>query len=363
MNRFLIVILSLWAGTIAAVEDVVKLDAEEIEHLGIRTISPTRIDSLPLARAPGRIVVPPQHEFLVSAPQAGLISRVDVALGTNVRAGQVLAELQSPSWVGQQRELLDAVTEFDLADRQLQRDQTLLDEGIIAKMRWQETKSRYDIAQTKLRQAEQVLTLSGMSEQRLHQLEQTRRLSESLELRSPIDGVLLERMAVAGQRVDILTPLFKVASLRELWLEIDMPQERVHEIRIGDRVTLDSPRIKARITQVSRNISPTSQSVLVRSVIEGRSQGVMPGQNVTVTIAHASTDNIVRLPISALVNHEGKQYMFVRVPAGFEARKVAVASVEARDVIVHEGLQPGECVVIQGTAALKASWLGIGEEQ
>ena len=360
MKRTLL--LAAWAVFLlpAVADDVVRLDAEQIEHLGIRTVMPARIESLPLARAPGRIVVPPQHEFLVSAPQAGLISKVNVALGSNVRKGEVLAELQSPSWVTQQRELLDAVTEFELADRQLQRDQSLLDEGIIARMRWQETKSRYDIAQTKLRQAEQVLTLSGMSEPQLHQLEKTRRLNESLELRSPIDGVLLERMAVAGQRVDILTPLFKVASLQELWLEIDMPQERVHEIRIGDRVTLDSPKIKARITQVSRNISPTSQSVLVRSVIEGKAGGVLPGQNVTVTISHASTDTIVRLPISALVNQDGKEYMFVRMPGGFEVRRIAVAGVEARDVIVHEGLRPGEEVVFQGTAALKAAWLGIG---
>ncbi len=361
MTRRLPAALLVFAVHAVAADDLVKLDAEQIEHLGIRTALPTRIDSLPLARAPGRIVVPPQHEFLVSAPQAGLISKVNVALGSNVGAGQVLAELQSPNWVGQQRELLDAVTEFELANRQLQRDQTLLDEGIIARMRWQETKSRFDIAQTKLRQAEQVLILSGMTEHQLRQLEQTRRLSETLELRSPIDGVLLERMAVAGQRVDILTPLFKVASLRELWLEIDMPQERVHEIRIGDRVSLDSPNIRARITQVSRNISPTSQSVLVRSVIEGKTQDVLPGQNVTVTISHASTDTIVRLPISALVNQDGREYMFVRVPDGFEARRVAVAGVEARDVIVHEGLRPGEEVVIQGTAALKAAWLGIGE--
>lgn len=345
----------------ALADDLIKLNAEQADHLGIRTVVPTRVSSLPLARAPGRIVVPPQHEFLVSAPQTGLVSKVNVALGTTVRAGQILAELQSPNWVGRQRDLLDAATEYELADRQLQRDQTLLDEGIIARMRWQETKSRFDIAQTKLRQAEQVLTLSGMSDEQLRQLEKSRRLSDTLELRSPVDGVLLERMAVAGQRVDILTPLFKVASLQELWLEIDMPQERVGEVRIGDQVTLDNPKIKARITQVSRNINPNSQSVLVRSVIEGKTPGVMPGQNVNVSISHASTDAIMRLPISALINHEGKQYMFVRVAGGFEARQVAVAGVEAREVIVHEGLEQGEEVVIQGTAALKAAWVGIGE--
>ncbi len=101
MNRAFQFACLLWMCSSALADDLVKVDPEKVEHLGIRTVQPTRIDSLPLARAPGRIVVPPQHEFLVSAPQSGLISKVNVALGSNVRAGQILAELRSPNWVGQ----------------------------------------------------------------------------------------------------------------------------------------------------------------------------------------------------------------------------------------------------------------------
>lgn len=356
----LVIALALISASVIA-EDVVRLSAEQIQHLAIRTIVPERVSSLPLAWAPGRIVVPPQHEFLVSAPQAGLVSKVDVALGAAVRAGQVLAEMQSPALVAQQRDLLNAVTEFQLAEKQLQRDQTLMNEGIISRLRWQETKSRFDKAQTQLRETEQVLVLSGMKPDELKQLERSRRLSDGLKLRSPVDGVVLERMAMAGQRVDILTPLFRVASLDELWLEINVPQERASEIRIGDRVTLDNPKISGRITQVSQSINPNSQSVLVRSVIEKRATGVLAGQNVNVLISHASTDYIVRLPTAALVNQEGGHYMFVRVPEGFAVRPVAVAGIEARDVVVHEGLTQGDEVVVQGVAALKAAWLGIGQ--
>lgn len=337
------------------------MSAQQAEHLAIRAVVPEHVDSLPLAWAPGRVVVPPQHEFLVSAPQAGLVSKVEVALGARVRAGQVLAELQSPELVAQQRGLLNAFTEFELARQQLQRDQTLLNEGIISRLRWQETKSRFDKAQTQLREAEQVLGLSGMKPDELKQLEATRQLGDTLKLRSPVDGLLLERMAVAGQRVDILTPLFRVANVDELWLEISVPQERAAEIRIGDRVSLENPKITGRITQVSQSISPTSQSILVRSVIEKHASGVLAGQNVNVLISHASTDYIVRLPLSALVNQNGRQYVFVRVAEGFAVRPVAVAGVEARDMVVHEGLQPGDEVVVQGVAALKAAWLGMGQ--
>jgi cobalt-zinc-cadmium efflux system membrane fusion protein len=356
-----LILLAALSLPTAAAEDMIRLSAEQISHLAIHTVVPERVSSLPLAWAPGRIVVPPQHEFLVSAPQAGLVSKVDVALGASVRTGQILAEMRSPSLVSQQRDLLNAATEFQLAQKQLLRDESLLNEGIISSLRWQETKSRFDKAQTQMREAEQVLTLSGMKTDELKQLESSRRLSDGLKVRSPVDGVVLERMAVAGQRVDILTPLFRVANLDELWLEISVPQERANEIRIGDRVSLDKPKLNGRITQVSRSINPNSQSVLVRSVIEQRADGVLAGQNVNVLISHASTDYIVRLPSSALVNQAGGQYMFVRIPEGFAVRPVAVAGIEARDVVVHEGLKRGDEVVVQGVAALKAAWLGMGQ--
>lgn len=360
MRRTLKVLLIL--GSIAAAaEDLVPLSAEQADHLGIRTAVPERVGSLPLAWAPGRVVVPPQHEFLVSAPQAGLVSKVNVSLGARVRSGEILAELQSPDLVAQQRDLLNSYTEYELAEKQIQRDQTLLSEGIISRLRWQETKSRFDKAQTQLREAEQVLALSGMKPDELKQLETTRRLSDTLKLRSPVNGLLLERMAVAGQRVDILTPLFRVANVDELWLEINVPQERASEIRIGDQVTLDNPKLSGKITQVSQSISPNSQSVLVRSIIQKRASGILAGQNVNVLISHASTDYIVRLPVSALLNQDGQQYMFVRQTGGFAVRKVAVAGVESREVVVHEGLRKGDEVVVQGVAALKAAWLGIGE--
>ena len=80
-------------------------------------------------------------------------------------------------------------------------------------------------------------------------------------------------------------------------------------------------------------------------------------------VSHASSDKLFRLPISALVYQEGKTYLFVRVTGGFSARQVAVASTEERNVVIHEGLQENEQVAVQGVAALKAAWTGIGSDE
>lgn len=365
--RFIWLMLLLASGLPAppafSLEALVKINTEQEHHLDIRTVKPEIIASVPLARAPARVTLPPQNEYLVSASQAGLVSRVNVSLGMSIAKGQVLAEMQSPNLLALQRGVLDAATSFNLARAKLNRDKTLLAEGIIAKMRFQETQSDYDRYETALTEAEQVLAAAGVSAVDIRTLRQSRKLNSQLNVRSPIDGMVLERMVTAGQRVDVLAPLFRIGKLDELWLEIDMPQERMNEMRIGDKVRIENSNSVARITQIGQSVSPGSQSALVRGVIEGKTRAIRPGQNVNVQISHASTDQLFRLPLAALVNQDGKTYVFVRVNGGFAARPVAVASTEEHHVVIHEGLALGESVAVQGVAALKASWIGIGGDE
>ncbi|CAI8814872.1 membrane fusion protein, heavy metal efflux system [Methylococcus capsulatus] len=353
-------VMSLLTAPALAADTLVKMDAQQIEHLDVRVAKPEIVNALPLAWAPARVVIPPDREFIVSAPQAGVITRIDVALGSSVAPGQVVAEMQSPDLLTLQRDLLNAATEYELAGSKLNRDQKLLDEGVISKLRWQETRSTFDKAQANLRQAEQVLDASGMSAKDIAELKRTRSISNTLLLRTPIRGVLLERLATVGQRVSMLAPLFRIGNVDQLWLEIDMPQERLSEIRLKDRVELDSPRIRATIIEVSQNVRPDSQTALVRAVIDEHDDSVRAGQNVNVQVMHASTDFICRVPLAAIISQDGRQYVFVRTSDGFAVRPVKVAAVDGRQAIIHEGLTADDRVAVQGVAALKGAWTGLG---
>lgn len=361
MNRVGLLLGLMFSAAIAADQQRVELDAQQIEHLDIRTALPVEVGALPLLRAPGRVSLPPAREFIVSARQAGVISHVAVPLGVKVSKGQILAAIQSTALLDLQRSLLDAASAYQVAAAKLNRDETLLREGVISRMRWQETRSDFDRAEASLRTLEQTLLASGMSEAEIARLRSTRQVDPLLSVYAPTEGIILERMAVVGQRVDTLAPLFRIGKLGELWLEVDMPQERLHEVRIGDRVTVESPPAVARIIEVGQSVDPRSQSALVRAVVEKGATGLRPGMNVNVQLMHRSTDRIFKVPVSAVFGHEGKQYVFVPVAGGFEARAVAVAGQETYHVVIHEGLRPGERVVVQGVAALKAAWVGMDE--
>ena len=358
--------LGLWlagCGIALANENTLRLSEEQIIHLGIRTALPQSVDAIPLAQAPGRVTLPPAMEFAVGAFQAGVITRVNVPLGVKVRKGQALAEINSVTLLDIERALVDSTSAFGVAEARLKRDETLLREGVISKMRWQETRSDFDRARAALQAAEQTLLASGVTETEIRRLKTTHQLSGIYRVASPIDGVVLERMAVVGQRVDVLAPLFHIGRLDELWLEVSMPQERMKEIRIGDPITVENPRTMARVIEVGQSVDPQSQTSLVRALVEQGADQLRPGMQVNVQMMHNSTDHGFRVPVAAVFNHEGHDYLFVKQVGGFEVREVSVAGQEPYGVVLHEGLRGGETIVVQGIAGLKAVWLGMSEDQ
>ncbi|MGI9212871.1 MAG: efflux RND transporter periplasmic adaptor subunit [Methylococcaceae bacterium] len=367
MNRGFIVLSLLigflMCGMATAAERLLTLTDEQADHLGIRLTAPDPVSRLPLGRAPAQVVLPPENEYQVSAPQSGVIEQVTVALGASVQKGQVMARIQSPTLLELQKNLLDAASEFDIIKARLERDATLLAEGVIARIRWLETQSQYQKAEAGLNTARQTLAISGLDNLEIKKLERDHQLSSLTEVRAPVSGIVLERSAVTGQRVEWLTPLFRVGQLHTLWLEVRVPQERLGEMVPGDHIHLDKPQAEARIIEISRNVDTNSQTALVRAVVEQGNTELRPGMNVTVQLMHNSRDVIFQLPVAVVFVHESKSYVFVKTPAGYEARPVEVAGEEEHRVVVHGGLNTGEQVVIQGVAGLKAAWLGAGDHE
>ena len=362
LNGWMLLTLALPMASMAGTH-LIPLSEEQTSHLGVRTAAPEPVSGIPLAQAPGRVVLPPAQEFAVTSFQSGLITRVNVPLGAKVKKGQVLAEIDSVALVDLQRAVVDAHSVFGVAEAKLRRDESLLKEGIISRVRWQETHSDFERAQAALRAAEQTLIASGVTAAEILKLKSGSQITGLYRVLAPVDGIVLERLAIVGQRVDALSPLFRIGKLDELWLEVDMPQERLKEARIGDWVTVESPRVRARINEISQSVDPKSQSALVRARVEQGAMSLLPGMNVNVLLRHRSTDRIFKVPVAAVFSHEGRDYVFVKRATGFEAVEVAVAGQEAYSTVLHEGLQGDELIVVQGVAGLKAAWAGAAAGQ
>ena len=308
------------------------------------------------------MVVPPNQEYIISAPQAGLINKLNVAIGDTVVKGQSLAQLNSPSLLALQQQYLKAISEKHVALAGYQRDKKLHQEGVISKRRWLETRSRYNGVASEENESKQLLEIAGMSEGAIKTLAKTRRLGSYLDVQSPIAGAVLERMVAAGERVDMLAPLYRIANLETLWLEINIPQEKLANIKVGDRVQIENTNIIAQISLLGQSVNQRNQTVLARAIIEGQ-QAVRAGQTVNVQVIHLAEESAYKVPDAAIAQREGVAYVFVKQPQGFKVVPVKTIGKQGNYSIITGDLAGDETLAIKGAVALKAMWMGLGGDE
>lgn len=359
MRSFLLAALVL-APLAGVAADELKVSAEQVQALGIETARPSREAQAEISGLPALVVVPNEQLRVVSAPLAGLVEHVLVAAHEPVKKGQLLARLQSPQLAELQHTYLQAATQASLARSALERDEALYMEGIIAKSRLLATRSRQVETAADLAERTQALRLAGMSAKAIARLRAGQRVGTLVELVAPIDGVVLEQLAVAGQRVEAAAPVFKVARLAPLWLEIQLPVARLAEVREGGAAAVPAAEASGRVIAVGHSVSADNQTVLVRARIDRGAAQLRPGQYVEASLAVTAGGARFSVPAQAVARVDGAPLVFVKTPQGFRAQPVELAGEAAGRVVVGAGLEGDEEVAVKGVAALKAALAGLG---
>jgi len=352
-------LLSLSLNLSAA--ETIRLTPEQITQLGVQIASLKPSANIPLLTAPAKVVVPPAQEHIISAPQAGLVTQLGFAVGDTVNAGQLVAQLNSPEILTLQQQYLHSENQRQLAATNYRRDKNLFAEGVIAQKRWQETSSQYASLESDSKSFRQMLQISGLSTAQIQNLIKTGNFNSQINLYSPITGVVLEKMASAGERLNSLSPLYRIAKLSTLWLEIAIVHEKIAQIQVGDEVAILNTPITAKIVLLGNSVNPSNQSVLVRAVINQSNPAVRVGQAVTIQLVRANTQTAFTVPSTAVAQNGGKSYLFVRSQTGFNVVPIAVIAKQGTDLLFTGALKGTEQVASKGAVALKALWLGLGE--
>ena len=353
MKRF--IFLFLLSSPIFALENQVQLTTLQIENLGIEQGKFTSVTEIPVLYAPANVLIPPNNEYVVSASQAGIVNQLNAALGDEVKKGDVLAQIDSPTLLSLQSNYLKASSALQLANSAYQRDKALEHEGIIAKRRVQETQSAFNAANLEAQEAKRLLEISGGSA--------TGQLNSHLAIRSPISGAVIERMVLAGTRIDNTQPLYRVANLQTLWLEIAIPQEQMANVKIGDKVKIDNTSLTAEISLLGQSVNVENQTILARAIVKNTQKQIRAGQRLNVQITKTTTQKVFSVPNTAIAQNDGKAFIFVRIANGFDIKSLTQISKKDDETIISGDFSGNETIALKGAAVLKANWLGLGSSE
>lgn len=352
----------LWLAG-AAADDIIKISARQMQNLGIETSQPTAVDSKYLTSAPGIIVVPPANDYRVSTPLSGRVARINRTIGERTSKNEIIATIDSPGFVGLQKDYLNDIGEFKLAEATLRREKNLLSEGVISKRKWLTSKNLYDRSLRAVNEARQMLEISGLRAPKIKMLRQSGKLYGNLELRAPIDGVILALDVTIGQRVEKLTPMFRIANLDLLWLEAMVPQQFAARVHLGDKLLVNDSNTVAQVILIGSHVNPVEQTVMVRAAFDANVKYLRPGQKVSVRIRRFSRSGLLRIPVSAMTRIDNKNYVFIATDGGFAPREIkVVGGASNKSLTVEHGIGPTDEVAVKGVAALKAALMGLGGE-
>jgi RND family efflux transporter MFP subunit len=344
------------ACPLAAAAETLSLQPAQFKALGIAVGIVGDGSDLRSGTLPARVVVPNAQMRLVAAPVGGMIDLLAVAPGSAVKRGQVVARLASPQALELQRDALQASSQSSLLQQNLKRDEQLFAEGLIAESRLQATRAAAAQAGAQATERRQGLALAGIV---------PGKLGGPLALVAPIDGVVLEQSVQLGQRVEAAAPIYRIAQLSPLWLEIQAPLAVAAGLREGMAVKLADSEVSGKLIAVGRAVDAASQTVLLRAAVDKGADKLTPGQVVAVELPTGAGHG-QQLPAAALVRHEGRTFVFVQTASNdqgsqFEARPVRIIA-QGGDGALAEGVKPGERIAVKGVSGLKAMYTGVGKE-
>lgn len=353
-TRFLFLCLTLALSTTGSANDRIVLDPARLSGLGIRLGPIETAADIPVLTAPATVVVPPDNDYIINSSLGGLIIKLQASAGDRVEPGEPIAIIDSPELLSLQQRFLDAKNLKNLATAEYRRARKLHQEGIISDRRWQESGVRFNSANSEYTETRQMLQISGISNAEIRQLEKTSRLNGRLTLRSPIQGVVLDRTGVLGSRINANHGLYRIADLRTLWLELRIPADKAAGIKPGDRVTIPGTTINARISVLGEYVDPRNQTILARAVIDTPASSLRVGQSINTRIVQTRNPAVFDVPQSSLVKRNGKPYVFVRTADGFSATPVQIEGKNGNRTFISGTLHTGQQIAVAGTAALKA---------
>ncbi len=363
----LVVALSIWAyarkkapaEAAPSKRDVPYLDGKWIRYspqFGERAkITFATVEQAPLApviTVTGTVAFDPRSVAGVGSRIPGRIRRIAKFLGDTVKAGDVLAELESADLGEAQAALLIARANLDAAVANEKRETQLAAARVSAERDAELARATAASARAQLRAAEQRIGALGAARSGGAGI---------LFLTSPIDGRVIENHVIQGQAVDANVMAFRVADLRHVWIELSVFEREVARLHPRDRADISpqtnlSLTFQGEIEHIGDVIDRETRSAPVIIRADNTSAGLRPGQSVLAKIHLVGTgQTVLRLPTDALTSVDGKPTVFVTHDAtSVEVRVVTIGSRDSAHVEITSGLQAGEQVVATGVFALKS---------
>ncbi len=287
----------------------------------------------------------------VFAQTTGYLKKWNFEMGSQVKEGDVLAEIDTPQVDQQlnqaQATLKQAQAGFDLARSTDQRDQDLFQRKVIARQ-------DFDNAESDFRAKEATVNADEAVVMRLQALESFK------ILKAPFDGIVTVRNTDIGAMVNAGSgnPLFIVARVKPLRIYINVPESMAHQVAVGDKADLKfnefpDRTIPGKVVRTAGAIDPTSRTLLTEVEVPNENGQLFPGAYMQVRLSTGASKQSLLLPANTLLfRPEGTMVGVVGADHKVKLKKIKIGKDLGTHLEIVQGLSPTDQVIVNPSSSL-----------
>ncbi len=297
-------------------ENTVELTPEQIKTADIQLGKVEQKQINGTIKVNGVLDVPPQQLVSVSAPLGGFLKSTVLLQGSRVTKGQLIAVIENPEYIQLQQDYLEAKNQFDFAHADYERQQELAKENVNAQKTLQQAKTTY---QSWLAKKNGLLAKLKLINVDIATLE-AGTISSTSNIYSTITGFVTEVNVNIGKFVNPSDILFEIVDTEHLHAELIIFEKDVRKIKIGQKVRFtlanETTVRLATVYLIGREISP-DRTIRIHCHIDKEDKDLLPGMYLKA-IVETGGASVSALPDDAIIDFQGKKYVFIKTEEGHE---------------------------------------------
>ena len=263
-----------------------------------------------------------KENLMLNAEYGGILQQLFVKEGQKVSKGQTLGRIDDG---GLSSQLAQMETQAALAKTTFERQQNLWNQKIGSEIQYLQAKTNYNA--------------------QLKALGQMRAQIAKTVIRAPFSGTIDEIVSERGSVVGPGTPILRIVSLGNMYLEAEVPEKNIGTIKKGSDVIVNFPvlgeTLNTKVTQVSNYINPENRSFNIQIAVPNKNGNIKPNLSSKIQIKDYSNAKAITVPTSIISeNADGEQYLYIAQNPDKDGNAIA------KRVIVKVGLSQGELVEI-----------------
>jgi multidrug efflux pump subunit AcrA (membrane-fusion protein) len=195
-------------------------------------------------------------------------------------------------------------------------------------------------------------------------------LGKPLELKAPIDGMIVDRKSAPGELVNKDKEIYTISDPTDLWVIAEVKERDIGAVKVGQDASFSvlaypEETFRGKIVRLGNQVEAESRTLEVRIEVSNADGRLKPGMFADVEITTTILQDIIVIPDTTLQTDEESQIVFVALDGNKFQKRVIKLGIEQRGrAQVLEGLKVGEKIVTDGSFILKSELLKgeLGEE-